>query len=187
MLDFRAGERGEHITSAADMARLFFLLAEGRAVDARVSEEALRTLELRQAHTWLAESLPWWVKVAHKWGDLPDARNDVGRGVHPARQLRGGRPRHRTPHQTRPSAPSPVSRRPSMTSCANSLGALPIDLLPSSQQQPMLPDEQRVIGLQRPELVVQQMVRLLQQQVVPFQRRASVTLGADFSFEALEA
>ena len=43
-----------------------------------MSEDALRLLEQPQAHTWLAESLPWWVKVAHKWGDLPQARNDVG-------------------------------------------------------------------------------------------------------------
>ena len=37
-----------------------------------------RLLEQPQAHTWLADSLPWWVKVAHKWGDLPTARHDAG-------------------------------------------------------------------------------------------------------------
>jgi beta-lactamase class A len=78
VVDFRGGERGEHITTAADMARLLTLMAQGRLVDARVSEEARALLELRQAHTWLAEGLPWWVKVAHKWGDLPEARHDVG-------------------------------------------------------------------------------------------------------------
>ena len=33
---------------------------------------------MKQATTWLGDDLPFWVKVAHKWGDLPQARNDVG-------------------------------------------------------------------------------------------------------------
>jgi len=78
VIDFRGGQRGEHVTSPTDMARLLAVMARGQLVSAQVSEEALRLLELRQAHTWLADDLPWWVKVAHKWGDLPEARNDVG-------------------------------------------------------------------------------------------------------------
>jgi len=68
----------EHTTSPADMARLLVGLATGQLVNQRVSEESLRLLELKQAITWLTDDLPFWVKVAHKWGDLPRARNDVG-------------------------------------------------------------------------------------------------------------
>jgi beta-lactamase class A len=78
LIDHRGGEPGEHSTSAADMAQLMVRLVAGTAVNQRVSEEALRLLELKQTFTWLADRLPFWVKVAHKWGDLPDARNDVG-------------------------------------------------------------------------------------------------------------
>ena len=35
-------------------------------------------LELKQSVAWLADGLPFWVKVAHKWGDLPEARHDAG-------------------------------------------------------------------------------------------------------------
>jgi len=78
LVDHRAGQVGDHTTSAADMARLLVLLAAGQAVNPHVSEEALRLLELKQTFTWLGEDLPFWAKIAHKWGDLPDARNDAG-------------------------------------------------------------------------------------------------------------
>jgi beta-lactamase class A len=78
LVDHRAGDQGEHTTSAADMARLLTLLTAGQVVDQRVSEATLAELELRQSVTWLGDGLPFWVKVAHKWGDLPQARNDVG-------------------------------------------------------------------------------------------------------------
>lgn len=78
IVDRRRGEGGEHTTTAADTAELLRIVASGQLVDASVSEAALRLLEQPQAHTWLAESLPWWVKVAHKWGDLPTARHDAG-------------------------------------------------------------------------------------------------------------
>jgi len=39
---------------------------------------ALTLLELKQTVSWLSDDLPFWVKVAHKWGDLPQARNDAG-------------------------------------------------------------------------------------------------------------
>jgi beta-lactamase class A len=78
LVDHRAGESGDHTTSASDMANLLVLLATGQAVNQRVSEQALSLLELKQNVTWLGDDLPFWVKVAHKWGDLPDARNDVG-------------------------------------------------------------------------------------------------------------
>jgi beta-lactamase class A len=66
------------MTTARDTATLLSIVASGQLIDPTVSEDALRLLEQPQAHTWLAESLPWWVKVAHKWGDLPDARHDAG-------------------------------------------------------------------------------------------------------------
>jgi beta-lactamase class A len=82
LVDHRAGSglsgSAEHTTSAADMAHLLVGLATGQLVNPRVSEEALGLLELKQATTWLGDDLPFWVKVAHKWGDLPQARNDVG-------------------------------------------------------------------------------------------------------------
>jgi beta-lactamase class A len=78
VVDHRAGEVGDHSTSAADMAMLMFELATGQAVNQRVSEQALSLLEGKQSVSWLTGELPFWVKVAHKWGDLPDARHDAG-------------------------------------------------------------------------------------------------------------
>lgn len=72
------GEAGAHTTSARDMARLLETAATGQLIDPQTSEEALRLLETRQAQSWLTQSLPWWVKVAHKWGELPGVRNDAG-------------------------------------------------------------------------------------------------------------
>jgi beta-lactamase class A len=78
VVDHRAGEPGDHTTSAADMAHLLLELATGQAINQRVSEQALSLLEAKQSVTWLGDDLPFWVKVAHKWGDLPDARHDAG-------------------------------------------------------------------------------------------------------------
>jgi beta-lactamase class A len=78
VVDHRAGEPGDHVTSADDMARLLSLLATGQAVNQRVSEQTLSLLEVKQSASWLSQDLPFWVKVAHKWGDLPDARDDAG-------------------------------------------------------------------------------------------------------------
>ena len=78
VVDHRAGESGDHLTSADDMAHLLLLLATGQAVNQRVSEQALSLLELKQNVSWISDDLPFWVKVAHKWGDLPDARHDAG-------------------------------------------------------------------------------------------------------------
>lgn len=70
---------GQHETSARDMAMLLETIAAGELIDAQTSEEALRLLEVRQANAWLTEELPWWVALAHKWGDLlPQARHDAG-------------------------------------------------------------------------------------------------------------
>jgi beta-lactamase class A len=77
LVDHRAGEDGEHTTSAGDMAHLLVELATGQAVNQTVSEQALRLLELKQSVSWVGTDLPFWVKVAHKWGDLPEARHDA--------------------------------------------------------------------------------------------------------------
>jgi len=78
LVDRRAGEDGDHTTSARDMAHLMLGLASGEVVNQRVSERALGLLEAKQSVNWLGDDLPFWVKVAHKWGDLPEARNDAG-------------------------------------------------------------------------------------------------------------
>jgi beta-lactamase class A len=78
LVDHRAGDPGDHTTSAADMSHLLVSLAAGQAVNQAVSERALSLLALKQSTDWLGESLPFWVKIAHKWGDLPEARNDAG-------------------------------------------------------------------------------------------------------------
>ena len=71
-------ENAPPITNAEDMGRLLELIATGRLVDAQTSEEAVRLLEQKQRQSWLADGLPWWGKLAHKWGDLPNARHDAG-------------------------------------------------------------------------------------------------------------
>ena len=53
-------------------------MPNGQVINPRVSEQTLALLELKQSVAWLADGLPFWVKLAHKWGDLPQARNDAG-------------------------------------------------------------------------------------------------------------
>ena len=74
----RVRENSQPTTSADDMGRLLETIGTGRLVDAQTSEEAIRLLERKQANSWLADGLPWWTKLAHKWGDVPNARHDAG-------------------------------------------------------------------------------------------------------------
>ena len=83
----RARESNQQIVTADDLGRLLETVARGQLVDAQTSEEAVRLLERRQAQSWIAEGLPWWAKLAHKWGDLPNARHDVGIVYTPRNQL----------------------------------------------------------------------------------------------------
>jgi beta-lactamase class A len=76
--DHRAGDDAPHTTTARDVATLLEAIATGHLFDAATSEQALQLLELKQANAWLAEQLPFWVRLAHKWGDLPEARHDAG-------------------------------------------------------------------------------------------------------------
>lgn len=67
-----------HVTTAHDMAVLMEVIASGQLIDRETSEEAVRLLELKQARSWLDDGLPWWAKMAHKWGELPSVRHDAG-------------------------------------------------------------------------------------------------------------
>lgn len=69
---------GPYTTAPADMGLLLDIVASGKLVDAVGSEDALRLLENRQASGWLGDGLPWWAKIAHKWGEVPGARHDAG-------------------------------------------------------------------------------------------------------------
>ena len=60
------------------MGLLMDTIADGRLVDQEASDEALRLLGQKQASDLLGEPLPWNVKVAHKWGEIPGARHEAG-------------------------------------------------------------------------------------------------------------
>jgi beta-lactamase class A len=60
------------------MALLMDTIGSGRLVDQETSDEALKLLALKQASDLLGELLPWNVKVAHKWGEIPGARHEAG-------------------------------------------------------------------------------------------------------------
>jgi beta-lactamase class A len=83
----RSRETALPTTSPEDLGRLLEITATGRLVDAQTSEEAVRLLERKQAQSWLAAGLPWWGKLAHKWGDLPNARHDAGILYTPRNQI----------------------------------------------------------------------------------------------------
>ncbi len=82
LIDWRApgayDGAGPYVTSANDMGLLFEIIANGRLVDNQGSDEAIRLLERPQTRGWLGDALPSWVRVAHKWGELPGARHDAG-------------------------------------------------------------------------------------------------------------
>jgi beta-lactamase class A len=83
LLDYRVpgvynSPLGPYQTTPADMATLMESIAAGRLVDPTGSEEALKLLESKQASELLADGLPWWAKVAHKWGEIPGARHEAG-------------------------------------------------------------------------------------------------------------
>jgi beta-lactamase class A len=82
LLDYRAPGAytgtGPYTTTAADTGRLLAAIASGTLVDQEGSEGALRLMEHEQAKDWLGEGLPWWVKIAHKWGEIPGAAHDAG-------------------------------------------------------------------------------------------------------------
>jgi beta-lactamase class A len=74
----RRANRLLHVTTARDMGMLLEVLATGQLVDRETSEEAIRLLELKQGQNWLDDRLPWFPRIAHKWGELPSVRHDAG-------------------------------------------------------------------------------------------------------------
>jgi beta-lactamase class A len=74
----RRANRLLHVTTARDMGMLLEVLATGQLVDREASEEAIRLLEMKQAQNWLDDRLPWYPRIAHKWGELPSVRHDAG-------------------------------------------------------------------------------------------------------------
>jgi beta-lactamase class A len=82
LLDYRGANAyngvGPYATSPADMGLLLDTIGSGRLVDQQTSDEVLRLLGQKQASDLLSEALPWNVKVAHKWGEIPGARHDAG-------------------------------------------------------------------------------------------------------------
>jgi beta-lactamase class A len=82
LLDYRAqgayNNGGPYFTSPADMGKLLGTIGTGELVDQEASDEALRLLGQKQSSDLLGESLPWNVKVAHKWGEIPGARHEAG-------------------------------------------------------------------------------------------------------------
>ena len=82
LLDYRAPGAmdgvGPYSTSAADMGLLLDTIGTGRLVDQEASDEALRLLGQKQASDLIGEGLPFNVKVAHKWGEIPGARHEAG-------------------------------------------------------------------------------------------------------------
>jgi beta-lactamase class A len=69
---------GPYVTSAADMGLLMDTIGSGRLVDQETSDDALKLLGQKQSSDLLGELLPWNVKIAHKWGEIPGARHEAG-------------------------------------------------------------------------------------------------------------
>jgi beta-lactamase class A len=82
LLDWRApganDDNGPYTTSPGDMGRLLETIADGRLVDQATSDEALRLMGQKQTSELLGELLPWNVRIAHKWGEIPGAHHDAG-------------------------------------------------------------------------------------------------------------
>jgi len=69
---------GPYMTSPGDMGKLLETIAAGQLVDQATSDEALRLMGQKQASELLGELLPWSVRIAHKWGEIPGARHEAG-------------------------------------------------------------------------------------------------------------
>ncbi|HUG13638.1 MAG TPA: serine hydrolase [Thermomicrobiales bacterium] len=67
-----------HLTSAADLARLFQLLLDGRVVSPEASAEMLDLLSQQSISNRLPAYLPWDAVVAHKTGNLSGMVHDAG-------------------------------------------------------------------------------------------------------------
>lgn len=79
MMDMAARDRGlDNFTSAGDIGRLLELLATDQVLAPEGCARALDILTRQQVNDRLPLLLPAQVKVAHKTGELPGIRHDVG-------------------------------------------------------------------------------------------------------------
>ena len=79
MMDMAARERGlDNFTSPGDMARILEMLATDQVLTPEGCARALDILARQQVNDRLPLLLPLQVKVAHKTGELPGLRHDVG-------------------------------------------------------------------------------------------------------------
>ncbi|MBI3979232.1 MAG: serine hydrolase [Chloroflexi bacterium] len=65
-------------TTPSDMVRFFRALAQGQLVSADASRQMIRLLSRQQVNDRIPALLPGVATVAHKPGELPGVRNDVG-------------------------------------------------------------------------------------------------------------
>jgi beta-lactamase class A len=79
MMDAEASRQGlENTTTAVDQAILLDAIAEGALLTERLRAFALQTLTAQQFADALPSLLPDGTEVAHKTGELPGVRHDVG-------------------------------------------------------------------------------------------------------------
>lgn len=79
MMDFEARQRGiDNWITAADAARLLELVATKAVLTAPMCDLAIDILSRQQVRDRLPRLLPAEVRVAHKTGELPGVRHDVG-------------------------------------------------------------------------------------------------------------
>jgi beta-lactamase class A len=79
MMDMPARERGlDNFTTPADAARLLELVVTNGVLSPEGSRRALEILARQQVNDRLPLLLPAGVQVAHKTGELPGIRHDVG-------------------------------------------------------------------------------------------------------------
>jgi beta-lactamase class A len=79
MMDAEAASQGlENTTTALDQAKLLDAVAEGAMLAEPLRTFALQTLAAQQFTDALPSLLPDSVQVAHKTGELPGVRHDVG-------------------------------------------------------------------------------------------------------------
>jgi beta-lactamase class A len=79
MMDAEATSRGlENTTTALDQAKLLDAVAQGALLAEPLRTFALQTLSAQQFTDALPSLLPDSVQVAHKTGELPGVRHDVG-------------------------------------------------------------------------------------------------------------
>jgi len=79
MMDMPARDRGlDNFTTPADAARLLELVATDRVLTPKGSRHALEIMARQQVNDRLPLLLPAGVQVAHKTGELPGIRHDVG-------------------------------------------------------------------------------------------------------------